>query len=195
MARRRSYTSASVQRQRQAARANAAVLRAQATARREADRARAAYVRALAAEDKEQKRLYTESRAADVAAMNDDLEAEIAALQGLLDVTLSVDDRISFSSLKQPPSVPPWGHADLEQVEPAPVLEAFMPPPPAGLAKMFGKGKHEQALAEGRARYEQAAGEHRLREEQRSRALEQARAEWRAAAACGRLRRRSSMRR
>ena len=183
MARRRSYTSASVQRQRQAARANAAALRAQAAARREADRARAAYVRAVAAEDKERKRLYAESRAADVAAMNDDLEARVEALQGLLAATLSVDDRIIFSSLKQPPSIPRWRYAHLEQAEPAPVPEAFMPPPPAGLSKMFGKAKHEQAIAEAHARYAQASEEHRRREEWRSHALERARAEWRAAAA------------
>jgi restriction system protein len=172
-----------VQRQRQAARANAAALRAQAAARREADRARAAYVRAVAAEDKERKRLYAESRAADVAAMNDDLEARVEALQGLLATTLTADDRIIFSSLKQPPSIPRWRYAHLEQAEPAPVPEAFMPPSPAGLSKMFGKAKHEQAIAEAHARYAQASEEHRRREEWRSHALERARAEWRAAAA------------
>jgi restriction system protein len=179
--------SASVQRQRQAAQANAALLRAQAAARREADRAHATKLRALAAENKEAKRLYVESRAAEVAAMNDDLEAEIVTLQGLLAATLSVDDRITFSSLKQLPSPPPWGHAELEQAEPAPVLETFMPPPRAGLSKMFGKGKYERAVAEGRARYEQALEAHQSREEQRSRALAKARTEWRAAAALRQL--------
>jgi restriction system protein len=46
---------------------------------------------------------------------------------------------------------------------------------------MFGKGKYEQAVTEGRAKYQQAAEEHRTREEHRSRALAKARAEWQAA--------------
>jgi len=56
--------------QREAARAQAAQVRAQAAARQEAERARTAYLRAAAAEEKERKRLYVESRMADVAAMN-----------------------------------------------------------------------------------------------------------------------------
>lgn len=119
----------------------------------------------------------------DVAAMNSSLEEEVEALQGLLAAALSRDDLITFSALKRPASVPPWEHADLEQAEPAPVLEEFMPLPPAGWSKMLGKGKREQAVADGRARYEQAVEAHRLREEQRSRALASARADWQATVA------------
>jgi restriction system protein len=166
--RRRSCTSASVQRQRQAARTNTGAIRAQAAARREADRARAAYLRAVVAEEKERKRLYTESRAAEVAAMNEELEANVKTLQGILAAALRMADRISFSSLKLPASVPPWGRADLERAEPAPVHEEFMLPARAGLSKAFGRGRHEQAVAEGRGRYEQAVQAHRCGDEQRS---------------------------
>ena len=117
-------------------------MRAQAAAQREAERAWAAYQRAQAADEKERKRLYAESRAAAVAAKNDDLEVEIAALQGLLAATLKVNDQISFSSLKKPAAVPPWRHADLERPEPPPGPDAFKPAPPTGLSKMFGKGKY-----------------------------------------------------
>jgi hypothetical protein len=119
----------------------------------------------------------------DVAAMNSSLEEEVEALQGLLAAALSRDDLITFSALKRPASVPPWEHADLEQAEPAPVLEEFMPLPSAGWSKMLGKGKREQAVADGRARYEQAVEAHRLRQEQRSRALASARADWQATVA------------
>jgi restriction system protein len=94
--------------QREAARAQAAQVRAQAAARREAERARAAYLRAVAAEEKERKRLYAESRMADVAAMNDDLETAVKALEGLLAAALKAGDLVSFSSLKRPASPPPW---------------------------------------------------------------------------------------
>jgi restriction system protein len=167
--------------QREAARAQAAQIRAQAAARREAERAHAAYQRAVSAEEKERKRLYTESRTAQVAVMNDDLEATVGALEGLLAASLQAGDLVRFSSLKKPASPPRWRHAELERPEPAPALEAFLPAPPAGLAKVFGRAKHEQAVAEGRARYEQAVDAHRRREEQRSLAVAHARGDWQAA--------------
>ena len=111
MGRRSSFASGYAQRQREAARAQAAQVRAQAAARREAERAQAAYARAQFAEEKERKRLYVESRAAHVAAMNADLEAMIEALQGLLAASLKAGDLVSFSSLKQPALRPPWQHA------------------------------------------------------------------------------------
>jgi restriction system protein len=181
MARRRSFTSAIAQMQREAARAQAAQVRAQAAARREAERARAAYLRARAADEKERKRLYAESRAAEVAAANDDLDAEVAALQGLLSTALEAKGQISFAALKKPTAVPPWQHAELERSEPAPVPQAFTPQPPTGLSKMFGKAKYEQAFEEGRVRYEGAVREHWVREQRRTAALQKARADWQAA--------------
>jgi restriction system protein len=94
---------------------------------------------------------------------------------------LKAGDQLSFSSLKTPASPPPWRHFELEQPEPAPALESFMPAPPTGLSKVFGKGKHEQAAAAARARYEQVVSDYRAREEHRSRALAAARADWQAA--------------
>ena len=94
--------------QREAARAQAAQAREQTRAYREAERARAAYAWALAAEEKERKRLYAESRAADVEAMNEDLGARLAALDGLLRATLNIDDHLEFDSLRRPPDLPPW---------------------------------------------------------------------------------------
>ena len=181
MARRSSLFSGYAQMQREAARAQAAQVRAQAAARREAERARAAYLRARAAEEKERKRLYVESRMADVAALNEELDAAVTALEGLLAAALAAGDLVSFSSLKQPASPPPWRHFELEQPELAPVLESFLPAPPRGLSKVFGKAKHEQAVAAAHGMYEQAVSDYRAREEQRSRALAAARAEWQAA--------------
>jgi restriction system protein len=179
---RRSFTSAFAQMQREAARTQAAQVRAQTAARREAERARAAYLRARTAEEKERKRLYAESRAADVAAMNDDLDHVVGALQNLLVASLAIDNQVSFSALKKPASQPPWLHADLERSEPAPVFESFQPPPPTGLSKVFGagKGKHEQALAGARLAYEQATEHHGVHEAHRLEALAKARADWQA---------------
>lgn len=183
MARRSGLLSAYAQMQREAARSQAAQVRAQAAAQREAARAYAAYIRAQAVEEKERKRLYLEHRVAEVAAKNAQLEATVEALQGLLAASLQAGCLVNFSSLKKPVLKPPWKHADLERAEAAPKLEAFMPAPLTGLSKVFGKAKHEQAVAEGKARYEKAVMEHRAREAQRTNALAKARDEWRVAAA------------
>ena len=113
--------------------------------------------------------------------MNDDLEAAVHALEGLLATALSAGDLVSFSPLKKPASLPLWRHHELEQAQPPPTLRAFMPGPPTGLSKVFGKGKYEQAVTAARARYDQAVSEHHAHEMQRSRALTAARAEWQAA--------------
>jgi restriction system protein len=183
MARHRSFYSVYTQVQRDAARAQSARVRAQAAAQREAVRAYAAYTRAQAAEAKERQRLYVESRVAEVAAKNADLEATVEALQGLLAASLQAGDLLNFSALKKPAAKPPVKHAKLKQAEPAPELEKFMPAPPTGMGKLFGKAKHEQALTDGKARYEKAVKEHRSREAQRTNALAKARAEWQSAAA------------
>ncbi len=182
MARHRSIFSTYAQIQRDAARAQAAQVRANAAARREAERAHAAYARAQATVEKERKRLYIESRVADVAATNADLETTIEALRGLLAASLEAGVFVGFSSLKKPASKPPWKYAHLERAEPAPVPETFMPPPLTGVGKLFGKAKHEQAVAEGQARYGQAVKEHYSREAARTSALAKARAEWQAGA-------------
>lgn len=114
-------------------------------------------------------------------AANGDLEARVTALQELLAVSLGVNSPIRFPALKQPAAIPAWRHGHLEKAEPAPVPDAFMPPPPSGLSKVFGGGKHAQAVAAGQAAYAHAAEQHRQREEQRSAALARARSDWQAA--------------
>ncbi|HUZ25728.1 MAG TPA: restriction endonuclease [Streptosporangiaceae bacterium] len=181
MARRRSLVSSFAQMQREDARANAAQFRAEAAARKEADRAHAAYLRAKASTEKERKRLYAESRAAAVAAMNGELEAKLAALQQLLAAALRTDCRIHFATLKRPPAIAEWRHGHLEQPEPPPAAEAFMPSPQAGLSKIFGGARRQQAVAAGQAAFAQATHEHQQREERRRAALAIARADWHAA--------------
>lgn len=120
-----------------------------------------------------------------IAAMNDDLQSAVSALEGLLAASLDTDNRVSFSFLKRPVFPPPWRQSKLERPEPAPALDTFMPAAPTGLARMVGQGQHERAVADGRARSQQAVDEHRGREEQRAQALATARAEWQRAVDAG----------
>lgn len=177
VARRRSFTAMLVQTQRDAARAQATQVREHARAYRAAERARAAYVRSLAAEEKERKRLYAESRAADAEALNEVHDARLAALESLLQATLGVDDHLDFDKLKQPPRLPAWRFSELERVESAPTVEAFMPATPSGLSKVFGKARFEQAVQAGRAAHAEAVEARRIREQGRVAELERRRSE------------------
>lgn len=176
MARRKSFTSAMAQYQRERERAYAAQQRAIAKAQRDAERARAAQARASAAEQREMKRLYAETRVAEVAAMNDELEVRVSALGTLLADTLHVDDYLDFESLKEHPGLPPrppsWFDTPLEP----PRLEAFLPSAPTGLRGVLGvgKAKHAEAVAAAQATHAAAMEAHRQRELDRVQELKRA---------------------
>src|SRR6202795_2721501 len=128
MARRSSFAYRLAQHQRELERQARLDGREQMRAVREAERARRAYERATAAEEKEHKRLYLESRAAEVEAMNEQLDATVAGLEHLLGATLAVDDFLDFDALKEAADLPPFQPGSLGTAEPAPRLEAFLPP-------------------------------------------------------------------
>jgi restriction system protein len=175
--RRRGFIANLAAAQREIERNRAAQIRAQAAAVREAQRARAAYERAVRVDERERKRLYQESRAADVAADNSDIETRMSVLTGLLAATLTKDDYIELETLKEQPRLPRWQHQHLEVAEPAPVMEQFMPPSPSGMAKIFGgRKKYAAAVANAQAAFAAATAEHAQREAQRMAALNQARA-------------------
>jgi restriction system protein len=177
MARRSGLVATLAQIEREAQRARVAQLRAQAAAQRDYHRAQVAYQRAAVLEEKEQLRLYADSRLAEVAAMNDDLAARDAALAGLLAATLDVDDTLDFDRLKTVPELPPFQPGALATPEPQPDWRAYAPPEPGGLGKMFGKQKHLDAVEAGKQRYAYEVAQYTAREQARVAALEAARQE------------------
>ncbi|WP_428505138.1 restriction endonuclease [Roseateles sp.] len=130
-----------------------------------------------AAAAKEAKGHYLADRQAEA----DDLNAEIAnqldALQGILSHTLRVDDRISFSSLrnrmpfedfKRPPELAP---------KPAP-LEAAIPPPSWMQRLVPGAGaKHARSVEQSRAEHAKALAAHERSEAAKALALANAHAD------------------
>lgn len=169
MPRRSGLAASLAQYQRQAATAQAAQVRLHAAAQREAERARKAYERAAAADDRERKRLYLESRAAEVDAMNEALDRQVAVLESLLEATLSVDDYIDFESLKTEANIPPFDPGALAVAEPPPNRKQFTVPPLGGARKLLpgAKDKHAAAVQDASERYETAVAEHARREERR----------------------------
>jgi restriction system protein len=177
----RGFTSVLIQMQRQAERDARARAAAQRHAAVEAERARKAYERAKAADQKERARLYAESRAAQVAALNDGLDVEIAALDRLLSDTLAVDDFLDLESLKEIAPRPPFAPGALAVPEPPPDPASFRPPEPSAGQKLVPGARQRYAarFEAGRRQYEAAVLAHQQREAERLSRLEQARAEHR----------------
>jgi restriction system protein len=175
----RGFTSVLIQMQRQAerdARARAAAQRQAAVA---AQRARRAYERAAASQQRERARLYAESRAADVAALNEGLAVDIAGLDGLLRDTLAVDDFLDFESLKEAAPRPAFAPGAQGVPESPPNPASFRPPAPSAAQKLVPGAKQRYAarFEAGRHQYEAAVQAHQQREAERLGRLEQARAE------------------
>lgn len=157
--------------QREAERAAAARQRETAAAQREAARAQAAYQRARAADEKERKRLYAESRVAEVAAMNESLAQRLEELDSILVSGLRTDTRFNLNRLKERPDVPPFDPGPAGRPEPPPRPEAFAPPPPSGLSRLVSGARHEEQVRQGQVNYQRACAEHAQREQARQAAL------------------------
>ncbi len=128
-------------------------LRAQTKAAREAERAEKAYWQAQKSELKERARLYAESRVAAVALKNENLEQDIAQLEGLLAATLSVDDYIDLEKQKQVPRIPVF-----DPNVKKPVLETYLPPELSGWKKLLpgAKKRHTEVVALSQREFEKA---------------------------------------
>ena len=153
---------------------------AQRRASVDAARARRAYERAQASDQKERARLYTESRIADVAALNERLADDVAALEGLLGDTLELGDFLDFESLKETVPRPRFDPGQLAVPEPAPLVADFQPPVPGAAQRLLpgAKKRYGEQFELGRRQYETAVHAHQLREAERLRRLEQARSEY-----------------
>ena len=119
--------------------------------------------------------MYVEDREAEVEAKNSELALRVAALEGLLEATLRVDDYIDLGSLKSRFEEPPFNDKGLGSPEPQPELEEV--PPLTTLAGLMpgAKAKHEAAAAAAQAEYEEAIQSWRRRELDREKALADAR--------------------
>jgi len=153
--------------EKEAERAYKAAILEDEKARKADERAAAQLVRAEAAD---QKRLAKEARAAHVAAMeakvarkNLELTQMYEQIDSLLAATLDVDDYVDLDTLRTVAEHPPFDRTDLETPIPAPSPTAdprrpvlTPPPPPKGLQALFGKKKHEQAVADAAAAHKRA---------------------------------------
>ena len=153
-------------------RAQASALREMHRRQREAERARAAAERALVAAeradarawaeaDREAKTLHVAAQEARVAALNSDLESQLAEIDAVLATTLEVDDHVELEELRQVAERPRFtspheAAISVPSLIVAPPEPTFVePPPPTGLGAMFGKKKHAAAVDQARAAFAQ----------------------------------------
>lgn len=145
----------------------AAQLRETARLGRQAQRVQKADQRAKVADAREAKRLNAEAREIETNNLNEDLEERMRTLDGLLSATLDVDDYIEFENLKEEMVALPFAAGELGKGEPKPDPEAYLPPEPGAVGKLFGVRKYEEQKSKGMASYEQAIKAHNEREKQR----------------------------
>jgi len=154
-------------RERQASREHAALVRRLEQAQKAEARAEAQLAKAEVAErkrlEREAKEAHIEAREADVEERNDSLKTKYEEIDSLLASTLDKDDYIDLNRLRQLASHPAFDRPDLERPtpEPKPVADPAkpvltLPDPPRGLAAMFGKKKHAEAIENAERDHERA---------------------------------------
>ncbi len=157
------------QRKRQQAANAAQRQRAQAqrqveAAQRRAAQAAAQAARASAADQKrraaEAQRLHVEARQAEVEALNGEVAAHVSDIESLLASTLALDHAIEFDDQRRKAEHPPFDRTDLETPLPPPAPIQASPEPqyeepaaPHGLGGIFGKKKHQEAVATAQAEH------------------------------------------
>lgn len=134
------------------------VRRSAAVAAREAERAQKEHERAVKLEEKERQRLYVESRQAEVASLNDQLEQDVAALAKLLADSLDVDYHFDLDHLKDRSRFPEFSLGTLGvPTPPVTDLESLTPKKPSWL-----QSKLPGVLAQYEAELQMAAEQHQL---------------------------------
>lgn len=140
--------------------------------RRAADRSTAAALRMDAAEQKraeaESKRLHEEWMHAQAQAMTAEVQELNDEIANILQATLGVDDFVDLETLRVIAHHPPFDPAGLDvpdpqpQPIPVPPEPVFRPPArPAGMSRMFGGKKHDDAVAAAQADHQRAVDEWR----------------------------------
>ena len=150
---------------------NAAVRRAEQT-KRAAESARVQLARTTDAErkrwEKEALEAYVASMEADVEERNLKLAEDYAEIDSLLATTLAVDDYVDLEKFRVVAKHPPFDRVDLQvpmpgpgPIPPPPQPIFVAPDPPKGLAWLFGRSKHAEAVVKAQESHEQSLAQWR----------------------------------
>jgi len=113
--------------------------------------------------EKAERDAYLESRQEEAEARSEALADAYEEIDTLLQATLGRDDYVDVNTLRVNVEHPPFDQRDLTQPNALPIAAKVssqpvftLPDPPSGLAKLFGKRKHEEAVALSRATHARA---------------------------------------
>ena len=152
---------------RQSARAHAASVRRVEQARKAESRARAQLAKTDVAQrklrEREAQEAHVEAMLAEVEEQNQRLAEIYEDIDTLLEATLSTDDHVDLNTLRVVVTHPPFDRTDLETPTPEPPPTSnppepvlSLPEPPRGLASLFGKRKHIEAIEDATQAHERA---------------------------------------
>ncbi len=146
----------------------------------DAKKAQKDYEKARITNQKEQAKLYIESRVAQVQLQNEQLEQQIKSLEHILLDAYSVDPYIDIQTLKQTSTLPPFDPGPLALAEAPPQPQMYAMPELTGMQKFLpgAKEKHAQEVAKRQEVYRAHVTEHATRDRARQYALAQARANY-----------------
>jgi len=145
---------------------------------REQDQADRRAARADAAERKRQEQLAHDAGAAAATAMKAQLDSQLGELRTILTSALPSPPVLPFAMLKRTVQAPPFDPGDLAKPSPAPVWQAFAPPPPGMLSGLVGgRARYARAVEDARQAYRHALTEHQRRQDTRLGQLRAAREE------------------
>jgi restriction system protein len=115
------------------------------------------------AREREAQEAHVEAMLAEVEEQNQRLAEIYEDIDTLLEATLSRDDHVDLNTLRVVVTHPPFDRTDLEKLtpEPAPIPNPpepvlSLPEPPRGLASLFGKKKHIEAIEDATRVHESA---------------------------------------
>lgn len=133
---------------------------AQERAKRERVKAEREAARRAAADEKEARRLYVEGRKAEAEAMSDALQNQVTELDEVLAAGIRTGPLLTFRSLKQAETYPPFDPSDLGTPLPPPLWEQFAPEPPGGFRRRAGSARYAREEQDARAAFEEAGRQH-----------------------------------
>src|SRR5947209_13068315 len=128
MSRSRGFVSTLMRSARAVQRAQAASARAAARSQRQAEHARRVSERYRFAAAKEHKRIYAESRQAEVDDQNAELQQTVSALELILAVSLTRDCSIDLDTIKERFTEEPFQPGGLAYPQSVPELDDYLPP-------------------------------------------------------------------
>jgi restriction system protein len=150
---------------------------------REVEKAKRERSRLDAQSQKDQKQRYLGERASQVEEANLDLQHRVEQLTTVLEATLTIDDSISFTSLRSSRKFNAFQlPLELKQAPEEPKLDSFQSrvPKPSSLGKLIpgATKKHEDALKRAEAEYHEAHSRYQLQVQQREQKIAQLRREY-----------------